>query len=69
MAQALNKRHRVVRSLFVIMGTLRHEPGLLILLQFSHGCTIPPYTYFSHCLYTSLAMFAIITGGTLIPQT
>ena len=23
-----------------------------------------PYTYFSHCLYTSLAMFAIITGGT-----
>lgn len=41
MAQALNKRHRVVRSLFVIMGTLRHEPGLLILLQFSHGCTIP----------------------------
>ena len=36
MAQALNKRHRVVRSLFVIMGTLRHEPGLLILLQFSH---------------------------------
>ena len=24
---------------------------------------------FSHCLYTSVAMFAIMTGGTLMPQT
>ena len=66
MAQTLDKVHGKICRLLVINRILRLEPRRLILSSASASSS--PSPPFSHCRYTCSEIFAIITGGTLIPQ-
>ena len=57
MGEALYEVYGIVRSPLVIMRVLRLEGRRDV------------FHSLSHCIYTCSAIFAIITGGTLIPHT
>ena len=75
MAQTLNEADRIIRGRLIIDRPSRPELRWLIFLQLPHRHqphllpSAHPHLHFSHCRYTCSEIFAIITGGTLMPQT